>query len=54
MVSNSVYIREKELPGNFILSRFLTNVKAGNIEINDFDEETLENFKLITDLQSLK
>ena len=47
---NSVYIREKELPRNFILSRFLTNVKAGNIKIDNFDEETLENFRLITDL----
>lgn len=49
-VPNSVYIREKELPRNFILSRFLTNVKAGNIKIDNFDEETLENFRLITDL----
>ena len=49
-VPNSVYIREKELPRNFIFSRFLTNVKAGNVITKDFDEETLENFKLITDL----
>jgi len=49
-VPNSVYIREKELPRNFILSRFLTNVKAGKVKVTDFDEETLENFKLITDL----
>ena len=49
-VPNSVYIREKELPRNFILSRFLSNVKEGKIKASDFDEETLENFKLITDL----
>jgi hypothetical protein len=49
-VPNSVYIREKELPRNFILSRFLTNVKEGTIKVTDFDEETLDNFKLITDL----
>jgi ABC-type ATPase involved in cell division len=49
-VLNSVYIREKELPRNFILSRFLANVKAGKVKVTDFDEETLENFKLITDL----
>jgi hypothetical protein len=49
-VPNSIYIREKELPRNFILSRFLTNVKAGKVKVTDFDEETLENFKLITDL----
>jgi ABC-type ATPase involved in cell division len=54
-VPNSEYIREKELPRNFILSRFLTNVKAGKINISDFDEETLENFKLVTDvLKTLK
>jgi len=47
-VPNSVYVREKELPRNFILSRFLTNVKEGKIKITDFDEETLENFKRIT------
>ena len=47
-VPNSVYIREKELPRNFILSRFLSNVKEGKIKPTDFDEETLENFKLIT------
>ena len=49
-VQNSVYIRENELPRNFILSRFLANVKAGKIKVADFDEETLENFRLITDL----
>ena len=49
-VPNSVYLREKELPRNFLLSRFLSNVKTGKIKASDFDEETLENFKLITDL----
>ncbi len=49
-VPNSVYIRDKEIPRNFVLSRFLSNVKSRQIKINDFDEETLENFKLITDL----
>ncbi len=49
-VPNSVYIKDKELPRNFILSRFLANVKEGKIKATDFDEETLENFKLITDL----
>jgi predicted ATP-binding protein involved in virulence len=49
-VPNSVYIREKELPRNFLLSRFLSNVKEGKIKVSDFDEETLENFKVITDL----
>jgi energy-coupling factor transporter ATP-binding protein EcfA2 len=49
-VANSVYIKEKELPRNFILSRFLSNVKEGKVKADDLDEETLENFKLITDL----
>jgi hypothetical protein len=49
-VPNSVYIKEKELPRNFILSRFLSNVKEEKIKTADFDEETLENFKLITHL----
>ena len=49
-VPNSVYLREKELPRNFLLSRFLVNVKEGRIKASDFDEETLENFKLITDI----
>jgi predicted ATP-dependent endonuclease of OLD family len=51
-VPNSVYIREKELPRNFILSRFLNNVKEGRIKPGDLDEETSENFRLITNLLS--
>jgi hypothetical protein len=49
-VLNSVYIREKELPRNFILSKFLANIKEGKVKVTDFDEETIENFKLITNL----
>jgi hypothetical protein len=49
-VANSVYIKEKELPRNFLLSRFLNNVKEGKIKLGDLDEETNENFKLITNL----
>jgi hypothetical protein len=49
-VSNSVYVRDKDVPRNFVLSRFLSNVRSGQIGIKDFDEETLENFKLITDI----
>jgi hypothetical protein len=49
-VPNSVYIKEKELPRNFILSRFLNNVKEGRIKPGDLDEETNENFRLITNL----
>jgi predicted ATP-dependent endonuclease of OLD family len=49
-VPNSVYVRDKEIPRNFILSRFLSNVRSGKVTIKDFDEETLENFKLVTDI----
>ena len=49
-VPNSVYIRDKEIARNFVLSRFLSNVRSGKITVKELDEETLENFKLITDL----
>jgi hypothetical protein len=49
-VQNSVYIREKELPRNFLLSRFLNNVKEGKIKMADLDEESTENFMLVIDL----
>ncbi len=49
-VSNSVYIKERELPRNFLLSRFLSNVKEGKIKLSDLDEETIDNFKLITNM----
>ncbi|HBH85874.1 MAG: hypothetical protein A2X05_07470 [Bacteroidetes bacterium GWE2_41_25] len=49
-VPNSVCIREKELPRNFILSRFLSGVKAGKVKIDDFDEETNENFRMVIDI----
>lgn len=49
-VANSLYLKEKELPRNFLLSRFLSNVKTGKITLKDFDEETVENFRLLTGL----
>jgi predicted ATP-dependent endonuclease of OLD family len=49
-VLNSAYIRDKEIPRNFLLSRFLSKVKSGHIKIKDFDEESLENFRLFTGL----
>jgi AAA15 family ATPase/GTPase len=49
-VLNSEYIREKEMPRNFLFSRFLSDVKSGVIKSTDLDEETLENFRLITGL----
>lgn len=49
-VSNSVYIKEKDLPRNFLLSRFLSNVKEEKIKLTDFDEESIENFRHISNL----
>ena len=49
-VLNSEYMIDKEMPRNFILSRFLSNVRSGQIRVKDFDEESLENFKMFTDL----
>ncbi len=49
-VANSAYIREKEMPRNFLLSRFLTVAKAGKISIDDLDEESSENFRMVADL----
>jgi ABC-type ATPase involved in cell division len=49
-VENSEYIVEKEMPRNFMFSRFLSDVKAGLIKVTDFDEESLDNFRSIIDL----
>lgn len=50
IIPNSLYLKEKELPRNFMLSRFLSVVKEGKVKAADLDEETLENFKMITAL----
>ncbi len=49
-VPNSVYIRDKEISRNFVLSRFLHGVKQGVIQISNLDEETRENFELFAKL----
>jgi hypothetical protein len=49
-VPNSVYIKDKELSRNFILSKFLSDVKAGKVRVTDFDDETVENFNMVIDL----
>lgn len=49
-VMNSEYVKEKEIPRNFLFSRFLSEVKTGLIDSKDFDEETLENFRLLIDM----
>jgi ABC-type ATPase involved in cell division len=47
---NSEYVREKEMPRNFLFSRFLTDVKTGIIKAADFDEETMEKFRMMIDI----
>lgn len=48
-MANSEYMREKEIPRNFMFSRFLSEVMDGDIRLSDFDEETNENFRLFID-----
>ncbi len=45
--SNSEYIKEKNLPRNFLLSKFLSNVKTGSVKRGNLDEETRENLVLL-------
>jgi len=49
-VANSDFIKEKEMPRNFLFSKFLADVKSGVVRISDFDEETLENFRQVVDI----
>ncbi len=44
-IANSIYMKEKELPRNFLLSKFLSRVKSGEIGIRNLDEESVENFR---------
>ena len=49
-IPNSLYIKEKELPRNFLMSRFLSEIKTKKITPDDLDEETHENFKYLLGL----
>lgn len=49
-VANSDFIKEKEMPRNFLFSKFLADVKSAVVRISDFDEETLENFRQVVDI----
>lgn len=42
-VQNSIYIEERELPRNFMMSQYLERVTSGQVTINDHDEESIEN-----------
>jgi hypothetical protein len=48
--SNSVYMKEKELPRNYLLSQFLAAVNTGAVSLKNLDEETVENFRSFTTL----
>jgi len=48
-MANSDYVKEKEIPRNFMFSRFLAEVMDGDIRLSDLDEETNENFRLLID-----
>jgi energy-coupling factor transporter ATP-binding protein EcfA2 len=49
-IANSGFMVERALPRNFMFSKFLADVKSGVIKISDFDEETLENFRMVIDM----
>jgi predicted ATP-binding protein involved in virulence len=47
--ANSEFMVERAMPRNFMFSKFLADVKSGVIKISDFDEETMENFRVVID-----
>jgi AAA15 family ATPase/GTPase len=47
---NSEYIVDKELPRNFLLSKFLSDVNLDRVKRDDLDEETRENLVLIVNV----
>jgi hypothetical protein len=47
-VTNSDYLSENKLPRSFLASRLLSDVKSGAVTSSDLDEETLENFRVLT------
>lgn len=49
-VSNSEHVNINDLPRNFILSKFLGDVKKGNITRTDLDEESKENLVLLVNI----
>lgn len=49
-IPNSQYMTENNLPRNFLLSKFLSNVKSEKIVRDNFDEETRENLMLLLNI----
>ena len=48
--SNSEHININELPRNFLLSKFLSDVNKGKITRSDLDEESKENLMLLVNI----
>lgn len=42
-VANSIYIEERDLPRNFMLSQYLERAESGKVKLKDHDEESIEN-----------
>jgi predicted ATP-binding protein involved in virulence len=49
-IANSEFMVERAMPRNFMFSKFLADVKSGVIKISDFDEETLDNFRVVIEM----
>ncbi|HOW41780.1 MAG TPA: AAA family ATPase [Bacteroidales bacterium] len=51
-VPNSVFVKENAIARNFILSTFLSKVKAGTVSLEDLDEESSANIKTVIEIIS--
>ncbi|MBN1388049.1 MAG: AAA family ATPase [Bacteroidales bacterium] len=49
-ISNSEHVNINDLPRNFLLSKFLGEVKNGNVTRDDLDEESKENLVLLVNI----
>jgi hypothetical protein len=49
-ISNSEHVNINDLPRNFLLSKFLGEVKNGKISREDLDEESKENLVLLVNI----
>jgi hypothetical protein len=49
-ISNSEHVNTNDLPRNFLLSKFLSDVNKGKITRSDLDEESKENLMLLVNI----
>ncbi len=49
-ISNSEHVSENDLPRNFLLSKFLSDVNSGRINRENLDEESKENLMLLINI----